>query len=70
MSLFRADIPAKCTYCSHSHPLTPQQVVCQRKGIMSAGSSCKNFRYDPLRRIPPRPKKADFSTYTSDDFLL
>ncbi|MFI3250889.1 MAG: hypothetical protein R3Y07_08000 [Eubacteriales bacterium] len=70
MSLFRTDIPPKCTYCANSHPLTPQQVVCRRKGIMSVASECKYFRYDPMRRVPPRPKKADFSGYNKDDFTL
>ena len=37
---------------------------------MSAGSSCRSFRYDPLKRVPPRPVKADFSTLKDEDFQL
>ena len=31
------------------------QVVCPKKGVMDPGSHCRSFRYDPLKRVPPRP---------------
>ena len=45
-------------------------VICDRKGVMSAGSSCRSFKYDPLKRVPPRPAKADFSRLKDEDFVL
>ena len=33
------------------------QVVCPQKGVMAAGSHCRSFKYDPLKRVPPRPAK-------------
>lgn len=45
-------------------------MVCPKKGVMSAGSSCGAFRYDPLKRVPPRPAKLSTSTLTDEDFKL
>ena len=50
--------------------LSEDQVICDRKGVMSAGSSCRSFKYDPLKRVPPRPAKADFSRLKDEDFVL
>ena len=43
---------------------------CEKKGVMSAASHCRAFRYDPLKRVPPRPAKADFSKLKDEDFRL
>ena len=45
-------------------------MVCPKKGVMSAGSSCGAFRYDPLKRVPPRPAKLSTSILTDEDFKL
>lgn len=70
MSLFHRDIEPRCAYCAHSRPLDETQVVCKRKGVLSAGDHCSAFRYDPLRRVPPRPVKVDFSPLKDEDFEL
>lgn len=70
MSLFQRKIEPRCAYCIHSRPLSPEQIVCPKKGVMDAGSHCAAFKYDPLRRTPPRPAKADFSKLTEKDFAL
>ena len=57
MKLFQTSIDPRCAYCAHGRELDRDQVVCPRKGVMSAGSHCSSFRYDPLKRIPPRPAK-------------
>ena len=44
--------------------------MCDKKGVMSAGSHCRAFKYDPLKRIPPRPVKADFTKLKDEDFSL
>ena len=53
MKLFQTSIDPRCAYCAHGRELDRDQVVCPRKGVMSAGSHCSSFRYDPLKRIPP-----------------
>ena len=70
MSLFQKKIEPRCIYCSRSRPLSEDQVVCDKKGVLSAGSHCRSFQYDPLKRIPPRPAKADFSRLRDEDFTL
>lgn len=70
MSLFQKKMEPRCLYCAHSRPLSEEEVVCIRKGVMSAGSHCRAFKYDPLKRVPPRPVKADFSGLKDEDFIL
>ena len=70
MSLFQKNIEPRCAYCARSRPLDQEQVICEKKGVMSGSSSCRSFRYDPLRRTPPRPAKADFSRLKDEDFQL
>lgn len=70
IDLFKSKIEPRCGYCIHSRPLDEGQVICPKKGVMSQGSSCRRFTYDPMKRVPPRPVKADFSGLTDDDFSL
>ncbi len=70
MALFQKNIDPRCSYCARSRPLDTDQVVCDKKGVMSGASHCRAFRYDPLKRVPPRPAKADFSRLKDEDFQL
>lgn len=70
MALFQKKIEPRCVYCARSRALSEDQVVCDKKGVMSAGSHCRAFKYDPLKRVPPRPVKADFSGLKDEDFTL
>ena len=70
MSLFQKHIEPRCAYCTRCRPLNEEQVVWEKKGVMSAASSCRSFRYDPLKRVPPRPVKADFSKLKDEDFKI
>lgn len=70
MALFQKKIEPRCTYCTRSRPLNNEQIVCGKKGVMSAGSQCRAFKYDPLKRVPPRPAKVDFQGLKDEDFSL
>ena len=70
ISLFKSKIEPRCAYCTHGRSLGDGQVICPKKGVMSGGSSCRGFSYDPMKRVPPRPEKADFSGLNDDDFSL
>ena len=70
MALFQKKIEPRCAYCARSRTLNEEQIVCDKKGVMSAGSHCHAFKYDPLKRVPPRPAKADFSGLKDEDFKL
>lgn len=70
MALFQKKIEPRCAYCDRGRSLDAAQVVCPKKGVMSSTSSCHAFRYDPLKRTPPRPVRADFGRLTDEDFKL
>lgn len=68
--LFRKKIEPSCSYCTHAAKLADGQILCSKKGIVSCDGKCMSFRYDPVKRIPPKPKALDFSKYNQEDFSL
>lgn len=68
--LFRKKIQRSCLYCTHSTRLGDDQMLCTKRGVVSADSACRKFRYDPFKRIPSKPKALDFTKYDADDFSL
>ena len=68
MKLFQTSIEPRCAYCAKGRELDQDQVVCSKKGVMSGGSSCPSFRYDPLKRVPPRPAKLSAAKLSDEDF--
>ena len=46
------------------------EVICAKKGIVPAESHCGAFRYDPLKRVPPRPAKLETEELRQEDFQL
>lgn len=70
MGLFQKEIEPYCTYCSRGRPLGENQVLCPKKGVMAANSHCRSFRYDPLKRVPPRPAKLIGAGASDEEFQL
>ena len=70
MARFQRKIEPRCGYCAHGRDLGEGQVACPKKGVMSAGSHCRAFRYDPLKRVPPRPAKLAGTELKDEDFAL
>ncbi|BDF68539.1 hypothetical protein AAEU42_07025 [Pseudoflavonifractor phocaeensis] len=68
--LFQKKIEPRCTYCAKGAPLTDGQILCARRGVVAAGGSCSGFRYDPLKRTPPKPATLDTSRLKDEDFRL
>jgi len=52
--LFRDNIEPRCAYCAKSRPLDDNDVICSKHGVVSLAYSCRSFKYDPLKRVPPR----------------
>lgn len=53
--LFGNDIKPKCEYCIHGKlNSTGDKVGCDKKGLVNADFSCKQFTYSPLKRIPAK----------------
>ena len=70
MNLFQKKIEPRCAYCARGQVLSEDQIACPKKGVMSPGSSCRGFKYDPLKRVPPRPAKLAGLGLTDEDFSL
>ncbi len=67
--LFRRDIEPRCSYCSRANPLDDTHMTCYKRGIVPIDGNCRSFRYDPIRRIPPKPAVLRGS-FTDADFHL
>lgn len=68
--LFRKEIQRSCDYCSHGTKLNCDQILCVRRGIVTPDHACRKFQYDPCKRVPPKPKAANFSKFDDEDFSL
>ncbi len=68
--LFRKKIDRYCAHCAFAGKVNEEQMICQKCGIVPAGHHCRRFRYDPLKRVPAKPKAQDFSQYNDKDFSL
>lgn len=55
MRLFQRHIEPRCTYCQFGQQIPEGPIACAKRGMMAPDSSCRSFRYDPLKRVPPRP---------------
>jgi hypothetical protein len=38
--------------------------------VVDSSDHCRHFRYDPLRRVPPRPASLDPKAHSPEDFSL
>lgn len=68
--LFRKDIEPRCAYCTRCAPAEEGMVICRKKGIRLETDKCRKFKYDPLKRVPPRQKNIDFTKYDQRDYSL
>ena len=68
--LFRKKIERSCAYCAHGTRLEEDRILCSRRGMCTMEDKCFWFRYDPVKRIPPKPKALDFSKYDEEDYSL
>ena len=68
--LFDKHIEPRCSYCQWGTPLDLDegQMMCVKKGIVARTGSCRRFRYDPLKRTPPKPVAASFRHLKDEDF--
>ena len=68
--LFQKKIEPRCAYCQRGTQLDEEKMLCAKKGVVSRGGSCRAFRYDPLKRVPPPPCPLDLSGLKDEDFTL
>ena len=70
MKLFRKNIEPRCAYCEHGGLINEREVACVKQGVVPMEHHCRSFRYDPLKRVPPRPAALDTSKLREQDFTL
>ena len=68
--LFDKEIDPRCAYCERGTPLKEDSILCIKHGVVSPGGSCRSFRYDPFKRVPPKLVLPDFSRLKDEDFQL
>lgn len=68
--LFRKRMPRSCTTCQYSANLSDHQLLCSKHGIIADSYSCRRYKYDPCKRIPPSIKAPEFQKYSDEDFKL
>jgi hypothetical protein len=68
--LFRRDIDPRCAYCQRGEQINEREVACIKRGIMAVEAHCRSFKYDPLKRVPPRPVSLDTDKLNKADFTL
>ena len=68
--LFRKKMERSCHHCRYGTRMNDEMMLCAKKGIVPHCDDCRKFRYDPFKRVPPKPKALDFSKYDNDDFSL
>ena len=70
MKLFRKDMDPRCAYCEYGSQLNEREVMCVKQGVMPVEGHCRRFRYDPLKRTPPRPATLDTEHLKEKDFSI
>ena len=68
--LFRKKIERSCSYCIHGGKVDDKTILCKKKGFVASCHRCRRFKYDPLKRVPPRMRVQDFAKYKDEDFSL
>lgn len=62
-------ITPACSLCAHGIiSADGESVLCVKTGVRLLTSSCKSFKYDPLKRVPLR--RTDSFGFTEEDFRL
>jgi len=57
INLFGNKVERACAHCKHGKKTAnSESVFCPKKGVMSAYSSCRAYKYDPLKRVPKKIK--------------
>ena len=68
--LFRKEIEPRCAYCKRGEQINDREVACVKRGIVPVEDSCRRFRYDPLKRVPPRPVALSTERLQQTDFSI
>ena len=70
MMLFRKDMEPRCADCARGARIDEGHVACIKRGVVADTDKCPAFRYDPLRRTPPRPAELNTAKLSPEDFQV
>lgn len=63
-------IEASCSHCEKGIAMQNKKyVICKKRGIVTGSYSCRNYVYDPLKRIPPK-KPSRKNEFNESDFEI
>ena len=68
--LFRKNIEPRCAYCARGARIDDCRVACVKRGVVAEGDKCPALRYDPMRRVPPRPAELNTASLSPEDFQV
>ena len=68
--LFRKDMDPRCAYCQRGQQINERDVACVKRGIVAVEHHCRAFKYDPLKRVPPRQAALETERLKEEDFSL
>ncbi len=65
-----SEYPRCCRYCEKGTlSFDESAVLCEKKGIIDPDDCCRQFVYDPLKRVPMEVGSS-FGEFTPEDFSL
>lgn len=66
---FNKNLAKSCAYCVYGTVLEGfNEAVCKKRGVTKRHQSCRSYVYDPLKRVPQKPKSIE--KYSEEDFIL
>ena len=54
----------------YAQQINEREVACVKRGIVAVEHHCRAFKYDPLKRVPPRPAALETERLKEEDFSL
>lgn len=67
--LFGNNIRPLCRHCEHMiQVLRDDALLCDKHGMVAKDHKCRHFVYDPLKRVPRKPKPLE--KYENAEFEL
>lgn len=68
-SVFNKKLPRSCEYCVYGSQLEfDNEILCKKRGVTELRDSCRQYKYDPLKRTPKMPQISE--NYKPEDFEL
>ena len=68
--LYRKKMEPSCAYCRYGSVISPEEVICSKKGVVDSDGRCHRFAYDPLKREPAHPQLLNQDRFSPEDYEL